>query len=177
LETALVSSELLKEEKQRIRNRSHENNVDLLQQKLKELQEAYSFGKEHWIQSLEITSQEPVRPGIDPNDDLERETEFYSYALNTAHLAERRFEKLGLKFLRPPDYFAEMLKSDVQMDKVKDRLLASRRRIQEAIDRRKKRDLKRYGKKSPDRCKEAERPSQERKFGCRCQVEKRKTEC
>ncbi|KAJ6764491.1 RRNA PROCESSING PROTEIN EBNA1-BINDING PROTEIN-RELATED [Salix koriyanagi] len=46
-------------------------------------------------------------------------------------------ESKGIPFLRPPDYYAEMVKSDGHMEMVKSRLLAEKRSIEEAKERRK----------------------------------------
>ncbi|KAJ9164088.1 hypothetical protein P3X46_023703 [Hevea brasiliensis] len=53
---------------------------------------------------------------------------------------------MELPFLRPPDYHAEMVKSDAHMEKVTGRLLAEGKNIQESEKRRKAREAKRLSK-------------------------------
>ncbi|KAF2311757.1 hypothetical protein GH714_026535 [Hevea brasiliensis] len=60
--------------------------------------------------------------------------------------AFEKLESMGLPFLRPPDYYAEMVKSDAHMEKVKGRLLAEKRNIEESEERRKAREAKRLAK-------------------------------
>eukprot|EP01121_Diplochlamys_sp_Union-15-3_P005735 TRINITY_DN1606_c0_g1_i1.p1 TRINITY_DN1606_c0_g1~~TRINITY_DN1606_c0_g1_i1.p1 ORF type:complete len:261 (-),score=60.50 TRINITY_DN1606_c0_g1_i1:143-925(-) len=143
---ALLDPEVLKKEKERIKLLSHPNNVKHLIQKLNELKDLYKIGRETWVENLELTSKEPLNIS-DPNDDLNRETEFYSQALKAVGEAHILFKEHNIKYERPDDYFAEMLKTDLHMNRVKDRLLASKRRIEEAVNRRKQRSLKEYGKK------------------------------
>ena len=53
------------------------------------------------------------------DNDLDRETEFESQALRTVEFAEAQLKLEGKPFWRPDDYFAEMLKTDTHMSKVK----------------------------------------------------------
>ena len=46
----------------------------------------------------------------------------YNQALDAVKVAEERFERLGVPHVRPDDYFAEMIKSDKHMTKVRDDL-------------------------------------------------------
>ncbi|KAK8537072.1 hypothetical protein V6N12_043251 [Hibiscus sabdariffa] len=83
---------------------------------------------------------------VDVNDDLARELAFYTQALEGTRLAFDKFQSMGLPFLRPPDYYAEMVKTDAHMQKVKGKLLAQKRQIEEAEERRKAREAKRIAK-------------------------------
>ncbi|KAH7845406.1 hypothetical protein Vadar_001631 [Vaccinium darrowii] len=56
------------------------------------------------------------------------------------------FPLTSVKSKRPPDYYADMVKSDSHMVKVKGRLLAEKRRIEEADERRKARESKKIAK-------------------------------
>ncbi|KAL1346565.1 hypothetical protein AAHE18_08G197200 [Arachis hypogaea] len=60
--------------------------------------------------------------------------------------AYQKLQSLGLPFLRPPDYYAEMVKTDNHMQKVKGRVLAEKRKMEEAEERRKAREAKRLAK-------------------------------
>ena len=75
-----------------------------------------------WVESLVVTSAEPLQID-DPDDDLKRELAFYNQALGAVRIAQQRFDRLGVPHVRPDDYFAEMVKSDNHMSKVKRRML------------------------------------------------------
>lgn len=83
---------------------------------------------------------------VDVNDDLTRELAFFTQALEGARQAFGKFQSMGQPFLRPADYYAEMVKSDTHMEKVKGRLLAEKKRIEEAEERRKARENKKIAK-------------------------------
>ncbi|XVE58680.1 hypothetical protein DITRI_Ditri04bG0188200 [Diplodiscus trichospermus] len=92
--------------------------------------------------SLDIDQEKEV----DVNDDLAKELAFYTQALEGTRLAFEKFQSMGLPFLRPADYYAEMVKTDAHMQKVKGRLLAQKRQIEEAEERKKAREAKRIAK-------------------------------
>ncbi|KAF8412368.1 hypothetical protein HHK36_000332 [Tetracentron sinense] len=97
-----------------------------------------------WIHKLSIDiSQEQE---VDVNDDLARELAFYTQALEGTRQAFEKLQSLGLPFLRPSDYYAEMVKTDTHMVKVKGRLLAEKKNIEEAEERRKAREAKKISK-------------------------------
>ncbi|KAL1813836.1 hypothetical protein DCAR_0626218 [Daucus carota subsp. sativus] len=97
-----------------------------------------------WIHKLTLDySQEKE---VDVNDDLNRELSFYTQALDSTREAFMKLESMNIPFLRPTDYYAEMVKSDHHMEKVRGRLLAEKRRIEEAEERRKARENKKMSK-------------------------------
>lgn len=98
-----------------------------------------------WIETLAITSSAPTHiESVD--DDLERELAFYNQALEAAKEAIDKFEEADIKWKRPADYYAEMVKSDEHMARVKEQLLHERQVIQTAEQRRKEREAKKFGK-------------------------------
>uniref|UniRef100_A0A5B7C576 Putative RRNA processing protein-related n=1 Tax=Davidia involucrata TaxID=16924 RepID=A0A5B7C576_DAVIN len=97
-----------------------------------------------WIHKLSIDIDQQQE--VDVNDDLARELAFYTQALEGTRKACVKFQSMRLPFLRPSDYYAEMVKTDVHMVKVKGRLLAEKRRIEEAEERRKAREGKKIAK-------------------------------
>lgn len=97
-------------------------------------------------ETLLITTPEPITIS-DIHDDLTRELTFYKQALSAANEGRNKILAEGGRFSRPVDYFAEMLKDDEHMGKIRQKLLdeaAGKRAAQEA---RKQRDLKKFGKK------------------------------
>ncbi|XP_061376057.1 probable rRNA-processing protein EBP2 homolog [Gastrolobium bilobum] len=97
-----------------------------------------------WIHKLSIDIDQEQE--VDVNDDLARELAFYTQALEGTRQAFEKLQSMGLPFLRPADYYAEMAKTDNHMEKVKGRLLAEKRRMEEAEERRKAREAKRLAK-------------------------------
>ncbi|KAG0301716.1 rRNA-processing protein and EBNA1-binding protein ebp2, partial [Dissophora globulifera] len=75
-----------------------------------------------WSETQSVTSTQAVSVA-DPDDDLNREVAFYNQALEAAVLGRERIRKEGGVFERPGDYFAEMIKSDEHMAKIRQRLL------------------------------------------------------
>lgn len=92
-----------------------------------------------------ITSAEPTEVE-DTNDDLNRELAFYKQALAAAKEARGLLKKEGVPFSRPNDYFAEMVKSDEHMGKIKQKLVDEAASKKAATEARKQRDLKKFGK-------------------------------
>ena len=82
----------------------------------------------------------------DIDDDLNRELAFYKQALEAAKLGRRLLKQEKVPFERPVDYFAEMMKDDEHMGKVKGKLLDEAERKKRSQEARKLRDLKKFGK-------------------------------
>ncbi|GMI99551.1 hypothetical protein like AT3G22660 [Hibiscus trionum] len=97
-----------------------------------------------WMHKLSLDIDQEKE--VDVNDDLARELAFYTQALEGTRLAFDKFESMGLPFLRPPDYYAEMVKTDAHMQKVKGKLLEQKKQIEEAEERRKAREAKKISK-------------------------------
>ncbi|KAH7557491.1 hypothetical protein ACOSP7_027263 [Xanthoceras sorbifolium] len=97
-----------------------------------------------WIHRLSIDINQEQE--VDVNDDLKREASFYTHALEGTRQAFEKFQSMGLPFLRPPDYYAEMVKTDAHMEKVKRRLLTEQKEIVEAEERKKARESKKLAK-------------------------------
>lgn len=94
-----------------------------------------------------IVSAEPTADGIeDIQDDLKRELAFYAQSLDAAKRARALLKAEGVPFSRPTDYFAEMVKDDGHMEKVKAKLVEDASAKKASADARKQRDLKKFGK-------------------------------
>lgn len=92
-----------------------------------------------------LTTSAPVSiPDIE--DDLNRELAFYSQSLSAVKEARRLLTKEGVNFTRPTDFFAEMVKSDEHMGKIKAKLVDDAAGKRASADARKQRDLKKFGK-------------------------------
>jgi rRNA-processing protein EBP2 len=94
-----------------------------------------------------ITGTEPTAVGIeDIQDDLKRELAFYAQSLDAAKRARSLLKAEGVPFSRPNDYFAEMIKDDGHMEKVKAKLVEEASAKKASQEARKLRDLKKFGK-------------------------------
>ncbi|KAI1315419.1 rRNA-processing protein and EBNA1-binding protein ebp2 [Mortierella claussenii] len=99
-----------------------------------------------WSETQSITSTQAVTV-TDPDDDLNREVAFYNQALEAAMMGRDRIRKEGGVFERPGDYFAEMIKSDEHMAKIRQKLLDENASIQASERAKAQRELKKFGKK------------------------------
>jgi len=99
-----------------------------------------------WIETLVLDTAkfELEKKG----DDLEREKAFYNIALKGAGEALVFLRQLEIPIDRPDDYFAEMIKTDDHMAKVKGALLKETETIKQAQLRTKKRIEQKYLKNS-----------------------------
>jgi rRNA-processing protein EBP2 len=114
------------------------NRTDALESRLFDIQQDLD-----WIETLVVTAKESTFASKeDISDDLKRELKFYEQALNAAKDAKVKIENAGLVFTRPSDYFAEMVKSDDHMKKVKQRLLDEAQALKASEMARKQREAK-----------------------------------
>ncbi|CAK7264852.1 rRNA-processing protein EBP2 [Sporothrix epigloea] len=93
------------------------------------------------------TTSHPDGTPMDMSDDKVREQALYAQSLAAATEARQRLRKEGVPFTRPTDYFAEMLKDDGHMTKVKAKLVEAATAAKASAEARKQRDLKKFGKK------------------------------
>ena len=82
----------------------------------------------------------------DVNDDLNRELAFYKQCLEGAEKGRQLLAVQSIPFSRPDDYFAEMVKNDEHMGKIKKRMVDDAARKKASIDAKRQRDLKKFGK-------------------------------
>lgn len=83
---------------------------------------------------------------VDVNDDLTRETFFYERALESANECVCKLKDLDVPVRRPDDYYAEMVKSDEHMKRVRSELLHEQQQLEIREERRKAREAKKFGK-------------------------------
>jgi rRNA-processing protein EBP2 len=97
-----------------------------------------------WTETL--TTTYPVSHAVDVDNDLDRELSFYKQALHSVEAAKALAEKHALPFTRPSDYFAEMVKSDAHMERIRQRLLDEDASIKKGEEKRREREGKKFGK-------------------------------
>ena len=94
-----------------------------------------------------VVGAEPTADGIeDVQDDLRRELAFYGQSLDAARRARALLRAEGVPFSRPTDYFAEMVKDDGHMERVRAKLVEEASAKKASAEARKLRDLKKFGK-------------------------------
>jgi len=119
------------------------NNTPALRKAHKSIAYAYMELPFSTHQSI-ITTKPVFIPDV--NDDLNRELAFYKQSLDAAKEGRNVLLKEGMPFSRPNDYFAEMVKSDEHMGKIKQRMVEEAANKKVVSEARRQRDLKRFGK-------------------------------
>jgi len=97
-----------------------------------------------WPEHLIVSSKTIL--DVDPADDLKRETAFYKLALDAVPFARAQCSKHDIPFSRPNDYYAEMVKSDEHMERIRTKLVEESQGIKKSEEAKKQRELKKYGK-------------------------------
>lgn len=121
------------------------NNTAALKDSLARIQ--LPWAKHSFVEHQSVMSAEKTELGIkDIYDDTERELAFYKQGLDAVKQARSTLLKLKVPFSRPLDYFAEMVKSDEHMDKLKTKLLKEAADKRASEDAKKQRQLKKFGK-------------------------------
>ncbi|CAO1633977.1 unnamed protein product [Jaminaea pallidilutea] len=105
-----------------------------------------------WIEHMSTTWDKSVEAeleaqGAKADDDLKRELVFYRQALAGAISGRRLVHQANVPFTRPDDFYAEMVKSDVHMERIRQRLLDERAGIAASEEAKRQRELKKFGKK------------------------------
>src|SRR6266567_2188689 len=86
----------------------------------------------------------------------------YKQALHGANAARSLAAKHNFPFTRPSDYFAEMIKSDAHMERIRQRLLDEGASIKRSEEKRKEREGKKFGKQVQlEKLKEREKSKRE----------------
>lgn len=105
------------------------------------------WAKHSFVEHQLVVSPEKVEAGIkDIYDDTERELAFYKQGLDAVKQARSTLLKLNVPFSRPLDYFAEMVKLDEHMEKLKQKLLSEAANKKASEEAKKQRHLRRFGK-------------------------------
>ncbi|CAB3987014.1 probable rRNA-processing EBP2 [Paramuricea clavata] len=126
------------------------NKVPELNEKLNEIKQELD-----WFERLDVTcdiekedgKNEMDKKNTDIHDDFKREMKFYKQAQMAFAEALPKLKKLGVAIERPSDYFAEMVKTDDHMQKVREKLVTKELAMEKSEKARKLRAMKKYGKK------------------------------
>eukprot|EP01024_Parvocaulis_polyphysoides_P074820 TRINITY_DN96518_c0_g1_i1.p1 TRINITY_DN96518_c0_g1~~TRINITY_DN96518_c0_g1_i1.p1 ORF type:complete len:306 (-),score=60.92 TRINITY_DN96518_c0_g1_i1:335-1225(-) len=98
-----------------------------------------------WDETLVITNEQ-VDTINSVDDDLERELAFYNQGLAATKLAIAKLQDQGIAWARPDDYYAEMVKTDDHMSKIKQQLVYQQQVIQRVEEKRKAREAKKFAR-------------------------------
>ncbi|ODV83719.1 hypothetical protein CANARDRAFT_208906 [[Candida] arabinofermentans NRRL YB-2248] len=121
------------------------NNVAALKDSLSRIQ--IPFEKYGFDEHQSITYHSAVEDDIkDIYDDTERELQFFKQGLDAAVEGRKKLLALKIRFSRPMDYFAEMVKSDEHMEKLKVKLMKEATEKKASEESRRQRQLKKFGK-------------------------------
>ncbi|RMC08562.1 hypothetical protein DUI87_14809 [Hirundo rustica rustica] len=110
-----------------------------------------------WVERLDVTLGPVTDPvsqsastsdAIDPENDFQREMSFYRQAQAAVLEALPRLHKLQVPTRRPDDYFAEMAKSDQQMQKIRQKLKSKQEAMERSEKAKQLRAMRKYGKKT-----------------------------
>lgn len=130
------------------------NDVDGLKQCLADFKHQLA-----WVERLDVTldpipnavesvsHSDPNKDAVDPENDFQREMSFYRQAQAAVLEALPRLRKLHVPTRRPDDYFAEMAKSDQQMQKIRQKLKSKQEAMEKSEKAKQLRAMRKYGKK------------------------------
>ncbi|XP_015725403.1 probable rRNA-processing protein EBP2 [Coturnix japonica] len=112
-----------------------------------------------WVERLDVTldpiadavesvsQSDANKDAVDPENDFQREMSFYRQAQAAVLEALPRLRKLHVPTRRPDDYFAEMAKSDQQMQKIRQKLKSKQEAMEKSEKAKQLRAMRKYGKK------------------------------
>merc|ERR1712060_218261 len=101
-----------------------------------------------WVDTLDIAGQQGVPKGVSAKDGVKLESTFLKIAGDAAKEAYRRLRVMKIPCARPDDFYAEMMRPDSTMLKVRERATEEQRRIKIVEDRKKHQQGKKFAKKA-----------------------------
>ncbi|EDR22474.1 hypothetical protein, conserved [Entamoeba dispar SAW760] len=110
--------------------------VQALNQMCKEIVTEDGKTPEEFEKNLRLTNED-VTEVQNIDNDYERELVFYQQAIKSVIQARKYFNANNYPHKRPVDYYAEMLKSDAHMERIRPELMKIQKKI-EAVEQRKK---------------------------------------
>lgn len=127
------------------------NNLSGLDDAYNSIQESLpSQVRNNFVELLTITSTSAIsdilRTQADIHDDLKRESLFYNLALQGSIAGLYKLDEYNIPYIRPADYYVEMLKPDQHMNKIKNRLLDEKKRIENVNKRKQYTEEKKFNK-------------------------------
>jgi len=101
-----------------------------------------------WVERLEVVSAERLEASLPEGvtDDLKVELAFYGQALAAVTAARGELDRIGVPHRRPDDYLAEMLKSDVHMAKIRNKLVVEAKHAKESERKQREKNSQAFSK-------------------------------
>ncbi|KAG5492049.1 hypothetical protein GH5_00953 [Leishmania sp. Ghana 2012 LV757] len=99
-----------------------------------------------WVERMALTSTRSLPSDLNADDDPKREEAFIQQTLLSVVRGISLLEEANVPWKRPDDYYAEMYKSDMHMNDVRQAMEASKARIEAQAHRRTMKEQKKYGK-------------------------------
>lgn len=139
------------------KKRPHYNNPAGLEEKFKEI-----FYDGDWIEKMDLVcdldglnvptaendeKENAAQAKGTVHDDFKREMHFYCQAQVVAKLSLEKLKSLGVLTERPDDYFAEMIKTDAHMHKIREKLAGEKQSRENSEKVKQIRRMKQFGKK------------------------------
>jgi len=94
--------------------------------------------KVNWIETLDITAKDSIDSDLNVDDDIKRELIFYNLTVANAAQGISKLKQIGEKLNRPGDFFAEMMKGDNQMEKIRKQIVNEKTRIKKLEEKKNK---------------------------------------
>lgn len=103
-----------------------------------------------WIETMDLVSDSAVDKNLNVDDDVRRELIFYNITLSNAVKGIIKLKENGEKLNRPGDFFAEMIKGDNQMQKIKKQIVTEQQRIKKYEEKKNKLQNVKFSKAMKD---------------------------
>lgn len=125
-------------------------NAPLLLQKLQDIEYKVpeNLKRVPWVDTLAIDGQKELPKDVKPKDGVKLESVFLNFASEAVKEAYRRLRVMKIPCNRPTDFYAEMLRTDAQMFKVRARASEEQRRINIVEERKRNQAQKKFAKKA-----------------------------
>lgn len=91
-----------------------------------------------WIETMDLTADQAIDKNLNVDDDIKRELIFYNLTLANTIKGIVKLKENGEKLNRPGDFFAEMVKSDNQMQNIKKQIIQEQQRIKKFEEKKNK---------------------------------------
>lgn len=91
-----------------------------------------------WLETMTLTGKAEIPEDLDVDDDIKRELIFYNIAHKNTVQGILKLKNAHEKLNRPGDFFAEMLKSDDQMMRIRKKIVTEQQRIKKFEDKKQK---------------------------------------
>ena len=105
-------------------------------------------GKVPFIEHLSLSNPQPlsVPDQLEVHNDLKREIAFYNSTRENVKKGMEILVQAKIPISRPDDFFAEMLKTDDQMGRVKNRILKQQKKINNFEEKKQRMENKKFHK-------------------------------